>query len=140
MNVTQIHGSRTAGKKNKKKTAQKKGSSRELQDTAAADSDGPQIRLLQSASSQQPVDPETPNSLAWRPPAALSVGQELVNITYNPPTVTSLELPSRILPGHPVLAHAQVEYADESACEWQWRRLPTAEGALSFTMNGYRNC
>lgn len=118
----------TAGKKNKKKKAQKNGNSKDLQDAAAADSDEPQIQLLQSASSQQPVDPETPNWLAWRPPAALSVGHELVTITYNPPTVTSLELPTRLLPGFPVLAHAQVEYADESACEWQWLRLPPSKG------------
>jgi hypothetical protein len=99
-----------------------------LSQAPEAEQEGPVIQLLQSISSDTPVHPETPNSEAWRPPAALSVGSDVVPITYNPPTVIALELPSRLIPGFPVLANVQLMYADEKACEWEWLRLLPGQG------------
>lgn len=127
--LSYIDPATSVGKKNKRKKPQKKGSSGELPVGPEPEIDGPVIQLLQSLSSDQPVNPETPNSEAWRPPAALSVGPELVPITYNPPTVTALELPSRLMPGFPVLANVDLTFADSKACEWEWMRLPPGQGS-----------
>lgn len=123
-----------AGKKKKTKKPQKKSSEQVLPAAQEAEQSGPEVQLLQSSASDQPVDPGTPNSEAWRPPAALSVGQEVVSITYNPPTVTSLEVPPRLMPGFPVLATVEVSYAAAEQCEWQWLRVPASatQGAVIF--------
>jgi hypothetical protein len=113
------------GKKKKKKRKQQE----EEGNGSDSDSQADQLRvqLLQSAASQQPVPAETPNSQAWRPPAALVVGACVLPIEFNPPTVEALEMPPRPAATFPVLPVLELMYADESACEWEWFRL--AEGA-----------
>lgn len=118
-----------AAKKNKKRKLQKKGSSVDEPEVTEPEQDGPVCQLLQSVSSDQPVNPETPNSEAWRPPAALCVGAEVIPIIYNPPTVTHLELPPRLMPGFPMFANVEVLYADAQSCQWEWLRLPPEPGA-----------
>lgn len=129
-----------AGKKAKKrkKKPQKKGSgagaTTQQHDTVAdVEQQGGasiEVALLRSSmSNADPVDGDTPNCDAWRPPAALSVGHEVVPITYNPPTVAGLDVAPRVMPGFPVVASAEVLYADVAACEWEWLRVPPAECA-----------
>jgi len=75
------------------------------------------------------VPGDTPNSEAWRVPAALRIGKDIVEIEVNPPTVTSLDLNPRPMVSYPVLPLPVLQYAKERDCEWMWERLRPENGS-----------
>lgn len=75
------------------------------------------------------VPGDTPNSEAWRVPAALRIGNEIVEIDVNPPTVTALDLNPRPIVSYPILPLPMLQYATEGDCEWMWERLHKENGS-----------
>lgn len=123
-----INISTAAGKKQKKR---KKGKGQLEDDPSPPDVC---IQLLQSSSSTADVPAGTPNSEAWRSPAALRVGSEVFEIEINPPTVTSLDLHPRPMVSYPVIPLPVVQYAAEGDCEWLWERLQKDNGSKASSV------
>lgn len=114
-----------AGKKQKKK---KKNTGEAAQADTRPEADL-SVSLLQSRSTSAAVPGATPNSDAWREPAALRIGNDIVDIDFNPPTVTSMELHPRPIVSYPVLPLPALEYASASDCIWLWERVGHGDSA-----------
>jgi hypothetical protein len=97
------------------------------QDASAATD--PDVNLFADATCCQAVPDKTPNSSAWRPPATLRIGADSCSVLFNPPTVAALELHTRPMEGHPLMATAEVLFAEKRHCIWEWRRLACTAGA-----------
>eukprot|EP00892_Ulva_mutabilis_P008163 jgi/Ulvmu1/5719/UM024_0071.1 len=113
------------GKKQKRK---KKSKGEAAQDDADAEP-SVNVSLLQNRSTTDAVPPGTPNSDAWREPAALCIGSDVIDIVFNPPTVTSLDLHPRPMVSYPILPLPELQYASTEDCEWSWERLRHGNGS-----------
>ena len=68
----------------------------------------------------QPVDSSLTNEAAWKDGAILKIGSEAFTVEINPPTVTSLTLPTNMMSGFPVMPSLRMEFGDKQFCRYKW--------------------
>lgn len=78
---------------------------------------------------RRPIDGATPNAEAWLGARVLRVGQDLFEISVNPPTAEAVSLQAFPLVGYPLLPNFTLAFADEDECRWRWLRRRAAGGS-----------
>mmetsp|Transcript_8553 Transcript_8553/g.53439 ORF Transcript_8553/g.53439 Transcript_8553/m.53439 type:complete len:825 (-) Transcript_8553:527-3001(-) len=80
------------------------------------------VALLEREGSEQMIQGDTTNGLAWQPGRVLRMGKEQMIIEYNPPTVEKIQMHAKPIVGLPLCPVVELRYADLEACAWRWYR------------------
>jgi len=116
-------------KANRKKG--KKGKDRAADDDSSSVGDGLNVELFESQDGGR-VHSSTPNGVAWAKAHSLRVGETLLAVDYNLPTVEKLSVTTRPVLGIPIMPSAKVMFADEGLCQWRWFRREAGKKGLDW--------
>lgn len=113
---------------------QKRGAAEAAAAAPAAESSAPLVALHEGPTAEHPLldAAATTNEAAWLPGRLLRVGDALFAVHLNPPAADRVHVHGTPFVGIPLVPLAQLHFADEDACEWEWQRREPGPSAAAW--------
>ena len=113
---------------------QKRGAAEAAAAAPAAESSAPLVALHEGPTAEHPLldAAATTNEAAWLPGRLLRVGDALCAVHLNPPAADRVHVHGTPFVGIPLVPLAQLHFADEDACEWEWQRREPGPSAAAW--------